>query len=206
MVIIPARMASTRLPGKPLADIAGQPMIVHCWRRAVEAEVGPVVVAGAEPEIAAAVEAAGGTAVLTAPELPSGSDRAAAALAAVDPDGSHDAVVNLQGAAAARVGSKAVIRGDGEIVGWIGGGCTTGAVRKAVSGYTLREGDRPGGDGNPGGAYDGTYVDDWAWTGVGDLDECNGMIVNGQYGYYVTDSYPWLIACLSGDPDPSFDK
>ncbi len=90
-------MASTRLPGKPLADIAGEPMIVHCWRRAVEADVGPVIVACAEAEIAAALEAAGGTAVLTDPELPSGSDRAAAALAAVDPDGTYDAVVNLQG-------------------------------------------------------------------------------------------------------------
>ena len=97
VVVIPARMASTRLPGKPLADIAGEPMIVQCWRRAVEADVGPVIVACAETEIADAVEAAGGTAVLTAPELPSGSDRAAAALAAVDPQETYDAVVNLQG-------------------------------------------------------------------------------------------------------------
>ncbi len=97
VVVIPARMASTRLPGKPLADIAGKPMIIHCWRRAIEAEVGPVIVACAEPEIAAAIEAEGGTAVLTAPELPSGSDRAAAALATVDPDETYDSVVNLQG-------------------------------------------------------------------------------------------------------------
>jgi len=90
-------MASTRLPGKPLADIAGEPMIVHCWRRAVEADVGPVIVACAEREIADAVEAAGGTAVLTAPDLPSGSDRAAAALTALDPYEAYDAVVNLQG-------------------------------------------------------------------------------------------------------------
>jgi 3-deoxy-manno-octulosonate cytidylyltransferase (CMP-KDO synthetase) len=89
-------MASTRLPGKPLADIAGEPMIVHCWRRAVEADVGPVIVACAEREIAVAVEAAGGTAVLTAPDLPSGSDRAAAALAMLDPDETYDAVLNLQ--------------------------------------------------------------------------------------------------------------
>ena len=95
-MIIPARMASTRLPGKPLADIAGEPMIVHCWRRAVEADVGPVIVACAEREIAVAVEAAGGTAVLTAPDLPSGSDRAAAALAMLDPDETYDAVLNLQ--------------------------------------------------------------------------------------------------------------
>ncbi|MGH6886098.1 MAG: cytidylyltransferase domain-containing protein, partial [Geminicoccales bacterium] len=68
-------MASTRLPGKPLAEIAGEPMIVQVWRRAQEAELGPVVVAAAEPEIARVVEAAGGTAVLTRPDHPSGSDR-----------------------------------------------------------------------------------------------------------------------------------
>lgn len=90
-------MASTRLPGKPLADIAGEPMIVQCWRRATEAEVGPVVVACAEAEIAEAVEAVGGTAVLTAPDLPSGSDRVAAALESIDPGANYDAVVNLQG-------------------------------------------------------------------------------------------------------------
>lgn len=97
IVLIPARMASTRLPGKPLADIAGLPMIVHVWRQAVAAGVGPVVVAAAEAEIVRAVEAAGGRAVLTAPGLPSGSDRIFAALQAVDPDGEHDVVVNLQG-------------------------------------------------------------------------------------------------------------
>lgn len=90
-------MASTRLPGKPLADIHGQAMIIHCLRRAEEAEVGPVVVACAEEEIADAVAAAGGGAVMTEPDLPSGSDRIQAALAAFDPDGQHDAVVNLQG-------------------------------------------------------------------------------------------------------------
>ena len=74
-VIIPARMASTRLPGKPLAEIAGEPMILHVWRQAMKAEVGPVIVAAAEREIADAVERAGGRAVLTDPELPSGSDR-----------------------------------------------------------------------------------------------------------------------------------
>lgn len=90
-------MASTRLPGKPLADIHGQSMIVHCLRRAEEAEVGPVVVACAEAEIAGSVEAAGGRAVMTEPDLPSGSDRIQAALMAFDPDGQYDAVVNLQG-------------------------------------------------------------------------------------------------------------
>ncbi len=97
VVIIPARMASTRLPGKPLATIAGVPMIVRVWQRAVQANVGPVIVAAAEPEIAAAIEQAGGRAVLTAPDLPSGSDRVFAALQEADPDETHDIVVNLQG-------------------------------------------------------------------------------------------------------------
>lgn len=97
IVLIPARMQATRLPGKPLAMIAGLPMIVHVLRRAEEAGVGPVAVACAEAEIAAAVRAAGGTAVLTEPALPSGSDRCFAALSALDPEGRHDVVVNLQG-------------------------------------------------------------------------------------------------------------
>jgi 3-deoxy-manno-octulosonate cytidylyltransferase (CMP-KDO synthetase) len=97
IVLIPARMASERLPGKPLADIHGVPMIVHVLRRALEADVGPVVVAAAEPEIAAAVEAAGGRAVPTRPAHPSGSDRIFEALEAIDPRGAHDAVINLQG-------------------------------------------------------------------------------------------------------------
>ncbi|WP_340116649.1 3-deoxy-manno-octulosonate cytidylyltransferase [Pelagibius sp. 7325] len=97
IVMIPARMASTRLPNKPLADIHGDPMIVHVWRRAMEAAAGPVVVACAEEAIAEAVTAAGGTAVLTDPAHASGSDRIFEALSAVDPEGRHDAVVNLQG-------------------------------------------------------------------------------------------------------------
>ena len=97
IILIPARMASTRLPGKPLADIGGVPMIVRVWRQAVAAGVGPVVVAAAEREIAEAVEAAGGRAVLTAPDLPSGSDRIFAALEALDSRAEHDVVINLQG-------------------------------------------------------------------------------------------------------------
>jgi len=97
VVIIPARMASIRLPGKPLADIGGEPMIVRVWRQAMKADVGPVIVAAAEQEIADAIEQAGGRAVLTDPNLPSGSDRAYAALESVDPKPSHDVVVNLQG-------------------------------------------------------------------------------------------------------------
>lgn len=97
IVVIPARLSSTRLPNKPLADIHGAPMIVHVWRRAMAAGIGPVVVACAEAEIAAAVEAAGGRAVPTRPEHSSGSDRIFEAVTAVDPGGSHDVVVNLQG-------------------------------------------------------------------------------------------------------------
>ena len=90
-------MASTRLPGKPLADINGKPMIVHVLERGWEADLGPVVVACGDDVIAEAVRAAGGRAVLTDPELPSGSDRVFAALAELDLDGRHDVVVNLQG-------------------------------------------------------------------------------------------------------------
>ena len=97
LIVIPARLAATRLPNKPLAQIAGQPMIVHVWRAGLRAGLGPVLVAAAEPEIVRAVEAAGGRAVLTDPELPSGSDRVYAALQQVDPEGRHDAVINLQG-------------------------------------------------------------------------------------------------------------
>jgi len=97
LIVIPARMASTRLPGKPLADIRGCPMIVHVWRRAVAAAAGPVVVACAEREIADAIEKAGGHAVLTRPEHPSGSDRIHEAVMRLDPARRHDVVVNLQG-------------------------------------------------------------------------------------------------------------
>jgi 3-deoxy-manno-octulosonate cytidylyltransferase (CMP-KDO synthetase) len=97
IVIIPSRMAATRLPGKPLADIHGRPMIVHVLERGREAAIGPVAVACGDGEIAAAVRGCGGTAVLTDPSLPRGSDRVHAALAELDPQGRHDVVVNLQG-------------------------------------------------------------------------------------------------------------
>ena len=97
IVVIPARMGSERLPGKPLADIHGTPMIAHVLRRAEEAAVGPVLVACGEVEIADAVVAAGGEAVLTSPDLPSGSDRVWAGLQAFDAQGAYDVVVNLQG-------------------------------------------------------------------------------------------------------------
>ena len=96
-VLIPARMAASRLPGKPLADIAGKPMIVHVLRRAEAARVGPVVVATDSPEIAAAVEAAGGRAVMTRSDPASGSDRIFEALGAVDPEARVKIVVNVQG-------------------------------------------------------------------------------------------------------------
>jgi 3-deoxy-manno-octulosonate cytidylyltransferase (CMP-KDO synthetase) len=97
IIVIPARMDSTRLPGKPLADIAGEAMIVRVWRQAVKAEIGPVVVAAGEEVIVAAVERAGGRAVLTDPTLASGSDRVHEALLEIDPERRYDAVINLQG-------------------------------------------------------------------------------------------------------------
>jgi 3-deoxy-manno-octulosonate cytidylyltransferase (CMP-KDO synthetase) len=94
VVLIPARLAATRLPGKPLADIAGKPMIVHVWRRAVEAGIGPVAVATEDRAIAEAVEKAGGRAIMTGAH-PNGTARIAAALADLGADA--DVVVNLQG-------------------------------------------------------------------------------------------------------------
>jgi 3-deoxy-manno-octulosonate cytidylyltransferase (CMP-KDO synthetase) len=97
IVLIPSRLASVRLPDKPLADIGGQPMIERVWRRALDAAIGPVVVAAADPPIVAAIEKAGGRAVLTDPAHQSGSDRIFEALGRIDPGGRHDAVVNVQG-------------------------------------------------------------------------------------------------------------
>ena len=97
IVLVPARMAASRLPGKPLADIGGAPMILRVLAQARLAAVGDVAVAAADAEIVDLVRAAGGTAVLTDPALPSGSDRVLAALGELDPDGRFDIVVNLQG-------------------------------------------------------------------------------------------------------------
>jgi 3-deoxy-manno-octulosonate cytidylyltransferase (CMP-KDO synthetase) len=97
LVLIPARMASTRLPGKPLADIAGLPMIVHVMRRAEAAKVGAVAVATDSEAIAAAVEKAGGRAVMTRADHASGSDRIHEALEIADPDGRASIIVNVQG-------------------------------------------------------------------------------------------------------------
>jgi 3-deoxy-manno-octulosonate cytidylyltransferase (CMP-KDO synthetase) len=97
LVLIPARMSATRLPGKPLAEIAGEPMIVHVWRRAVAAGIGPVAVAADAPEILQAIERAGGRGVLTRTDHASGSDRIWEAVESLDPEGRHDMVVNVQG-------------------------------------------------------------------------------------------------------------
>jgi len=97
LVLIPARMAATRLPGKPLLDIAGLPMIVHVLRRAEAAQIGRVAVATDTPEIAAAVTSHGGEAVMTRTDHPSGSDRIYEALGKLDPGGETEIVVNLQG-------------------------------------------------------------------------------------------------------------
>ncbi len=97
LILIPARMAASRLPGKPLADIGGEPMIVHVLRRAQAAELGPVVVATDLTEIAAIVDKAGGTAVMTRADHASGSDRIFEALGKVDSAGRAGIIVNLQG-------------------------------------------------------------------------------------------------------------
>ncbi len=97
IIVIPARMASTRLPGKPLADIDGVPMIVQVIRRAEEANIGPVLVACAESEIADVVVGAGGQAILTRADHPSGSDRVFEAVETFDPQQEYDVIVNLQG-------------------------------------------------------------------------------------------------------------
>jgi 3-deoxy-manno-octulosonate cytidylyltransferase (CMP-KDO synthetase) len=97
IVLIPTRLAATRLPNKPLAEIAGAPMIVHVWKRAVAAAIGPVIVASGDQIIVDVIEREGGRAVLTDPELPTGSDRIQAAITLLDPGRAHDAVVNVQG-------------------------------------------------------------------------------------------------------------
>ncbi len=82
-----------------------------------------------------------------------------------------------------------------------------GQVRAVSSSYRLKSGNRPAGNDDPGGTYDGTYVDDYEYVeGLGDLDECNGMMRNGSYGYYVVDQYPWVMACFQGTPHSSFEK
>ena len=97
LILIPARMQATRLPGKPLKNIAGEPMIVHVWRRACEANCGPVVVATDDEAIAGAIAKVGGEAIMTRADHPSGSDRICEALEKYDPDKKFNTVINLQG-------------------------------------------------------------------------------------------------------------
>ena len=79
-----------------------------------------------------------------------------------------------------------------------------GKLRRASTSYRLKSGTRSGG---PGGHYDGTFIDDWKYVaGSGDLDECNGMMQNGAYGYVVTEAYPHVMGCFRGTPDSSFQK
>ena len=97
IVLIPARMAASRLPGKPLADIHGEPMIAHVWRRAREADIGRVAIATDDDRIAAAIRAAGGEAIMTGADHLNGTSRINEALAILDPDGRIGTVVNVQG-------------------------------------------------------------------------------------------------------------
>jgi 3-deoxy-manno-octulosonate cytidylyltransferase (CMP-KDO synthetase) len=97
LIVIPARLKATRLPDKPLADIAGEPMIVHVWRRAVDAKCGPVVVVADDEAICEAVRLAGGEALMTRPDHMSGSDRTFEAVCRIDAEGEIETIVNLQG-------------------------------------------------------------------------------------------------------------
>ena len=97
LILIPARLAATRLPSKPLADVCGLPMIVQVWRRACEADIGPVAVATDDATIFAVVKDHGGVAVMTRADHPSGSDRIFEASTLLDPDGRHGEIVNVQG-------------------------------------------------------------------------------------------------------------
>jgi 3-deoxy-manno-octulosonate cytidylyltransferase (CMP-KDO synthetase) len=97
LIVIPARLEATRLPGKPLADIGGVPMIVHVWRRAISSGLGRVIVATDSDEIRKVVEAAGGEAAMTRADHGSGSDRAHEAISTLDPAGAFDVIVNVQG-------------------------------------------------------------------------------------------------------------
>ncbi len=97
LFVIPARMQASRLPGKPLADLGGRAMILRVWDHVCAADLGPVLVAAGDREILDVVEGEGGQALLTDPELPSGSDRVYAAVQAFDPQKTYDVIVNVQG-------------------------------------------------------------------------------------------------------------
>lgn len=97
IVVIPTRLAATRLPQKPLADIHGKPMIVHVWEKALQANIGPVLVASGDQEIVDVIIARGGEGILTDPALPTGTDRVKAALDIYDPNHGFDFIINVQG-------------------------------------------------------------------------------------------------------------
>ncbi|EUK18757.1 3-deoxy-manno-octulosonate cytidylyltransferase [Commensalibacter papalotli (ex Servin-Garciduenas et al. 2014)] len=97
LIIIPARLASTRLPNKPLADIYGKPMIVHVMEQAQKANIGPVIVASGDKEITDIITQAGGRVIDTDPDLPSGSDRVYQAFLKVENHQDYDVIINLQG-------------------------------------------------------------------------------------------------------------
>ena len=97
LIIIPARMESKRLPGKPLAKIGAMSMIAHVWRAAIAADLGGVIVAAGNREIVAEIQSQGGQAVLAPGNYASGSDRAGAALQIYDPQKEYEIIVNLQG-------------------------------------------------------------------------------------------------------------
>lgn len=97
IVVIPTRMEATRLPGKPLADIHGKPMILHVWQRAIEADVGRVLIATDSAEVAEVVRAAGADVQMTRADHQSGSDRAFEAISKADPNADAEFIINLQG-------------------------------------------------------------------------------------------------------------
>src|SRR5437879_3602497 len=97
LVVIPSRLAATRLPHKPLADICGKPMLIHVWEKAIKANVGPVIVASADQEILDVVNAFGGEGILTDSALPTGTDRVKMAVDFYDPHGKYNLIINIQG-------------------------------------------------------------------------------------------------------------
>jgi len=97
IIVIPTRLAATRLPRKPLADICGKPMIVRVWEKAVQADVGPVIVASGDQEIVDTIRSYGGEVILTDPALPTGTDRIKAAMDIYDPQGIYSHIINIQG-------------------------------------------------------------------------------------------------------------
>ena len=94
IAVIPTRLAATRLPDKPLADICGKPMILHVWEKAIKADVGPVIIASADQDIIDVVKSHGGIGILTDPDLPTGTDRVKAAIDLYDPEGTYTHIIN----------------------------------------------------------------------------------------------------------------